>query len=125
MIKPSSILYIIDNCGGRRAQCIKLLNKSPLGYSSVGDLILVSLKSYRRLIKKKKVKKNSIYLALIVSTKKSVNRLNGSSISCLENNIVLLNKDKVLIGKRIRGTVFSELRYKGYLRIASIAENII
>ncbi len=125
MIKPSSILYIIDNSGGRRVKCIKLLNKSPKSYSTVGDLILVSLKTYRRVIKKKKVKKNSIYLALIVSTRKFINRANGISVSCLENNVVLLNKEKALIGKRIRGSVFSELRQKGYIRIASIAENII
>lgn len=125
MIYPKSNLIIIDNCGGRRVECIKLLNKSALGFASVGDLILVSLKTYRKIIKKRKVKKKSLYLALIVTTKKVVNRYNGSAVYSYTNNVVLLNKEKMLIGKRIRGSVFMELRQKGYSRIASIAENVL
>ena len=125
MIKSSTNLYVIDNCGGRKVKCIKLIKKEPWSYATVGDLILVSVKSYRKIIKNRKVKKNSLYLGLIVSTKKYINRLTGFSLNSLWNCVVLLNKERTLIGKRIRGTVFSELRYKGYSRIVSIAENVI
>jgi|SaaInlStandDraft_5_1057022.scaffolds.fasta_scaffold18312_3 large subunit ribosomal protein L14 len=125
MIKPSSQLYIIDNSGGRRVHCIKLLKKSPKKYASIGDLVLVTIKTYRKAIKKRLINKNSIYLGLIVSTKKKVNRVNGLTLSSLDNNIVLLSKDHSLIGKRIRGTVFVELREKGFSRIATVAENVL
>jgi large subunit ribosomal protein L14 len=125
MIKVGSTLIVLDNCGGRRVKCIKLFNKMPNSYSSVGDIILVSLKTLRRIIKKKKVKKNTMYLGVIVSTKKHVKRLNGVSVNSLFNYVVILNKEKNIIGKRIRGCVFHELRFKGFSKVISIAEGVL
>lgn len=125
MIKSRSLLYIIDNCGGRKVKCIKLFNKYSTGYATIGDVILVSLKSYRKAIKNRKVKRKSIYLALIVTLRKKIRRYNGMVINSLNNNVVLLTKERNLIGKRIRGSVFMELRQKGFSRIVSIAENVI
>lgn len=125
MIKVGSTLIVLDNSGGRRVKCIKLFNKSARNSSSVGDIVLVSLKTLRRIIKKRKVKKNVMYLGVIVSTKKYVNRRNGVSVNSAFNYIVLLNKEKNLIGKRIRGCVFQELRFKGFSKIISIAESVL
>ena len=99
MIKTTSRLIIIDNSGGRRVVCIKLVNKPPKSYASVGDII--------------------------VGTKKNVNRVSGISLNLLYNSMVVLSKDYNLIAKRIRGTVFVELRHKNFTKIATIAENVI
>jgi large subunit ribosomal protein L14 len=125
MIKPTSRLIIIDNSGGRRVVCIKLVNKPPKSYASVGDIILVIVKTYRKAIKKRLVNKKQIYNGLIVGTKKNVNRVSGISLNLLYNSMVILSKDYNLIAKRIRGTVFVELRHKNFTKIATIAENVI
>ena len=122
MIQMMSKLGVADNSGAKQVQCIKVLGGSKRKVAGVGDIIVVSIKS---AIPRGKVKKGDIHKAVIVRTKKEIRRQDGSSIRFDSNAVVLINKDKEPIGTRIFGPVTRELRAKKYMKIISLAPEVI
>lgn len=122
MIQSESRLDVADNSGAKEVLCIKVLGGSKRRYASVGDVIVVTVKD---AMPKGKVKKGDIYRAVIVRTKQSVKRLDGSLISFDKNAAVLINKQGEPIGSRIFGPVTRELRSAGYMKIISLAPEVL
>lgn len=122
MIQVESCLEVADNSGARKVQCIKVLGGAGRRYASVGDIIVVSVK---KAIPRGKVKKGDVQRALIVRTAKEIHRADGSSIRFDTNAAVLVNKDGEPIGTRIFGPVTRELRAKGYVKIMSLAPEVL
>lgn len=122
MIQVETMLKVADNSGAKRVQCIKILGGSRRRYGSVGDTIVVAVKE---CLPKKKVKKGDVKKAIIVRTKKPINRKDGSSISFENNAVVLINEQGIPIGTRILGPVTKELRKKKMVRIISLASNVL
>lgn len=122
MIQVESKLDVADNSGAKKVSCIKVLGGSKRKYASVGDLIVVSVKE---AIPHSKVKKGEVYRAVIVRTKKEIGRPNGSYISFDTNSAVLLNKNLEPIGTRIFGPVARELRDKKFMKIVSLAPEVL
>ena len=122
MIHPESNLEVADNSGARRVQCIKVLGGSKRKTASVGDVIVVSVKE---AIPSGKVKKGEVCQAVIVRTKKAVAREDGSYIRFDENAAVLLNKQGQPIGNRVFGPVARELRAKSFMKIVSLAPEVL
>ena len=120
MIQTESRLKVADNSGAKEVQCIKVLANAKRAY--VGDIIIVSVKS---AIPKGKVKKGDIYSAVIVRTKKEIRRVDGSSIKFDDNAAVLLDKQHEPIGTRIFGPVTRELRMKKFMKIVSLAPEVL
>ena len=118
MIQMQSILDVADNSGAKRVQCIKVLGGSKRRTANIGDVIRVSVKE---AIPRGKVQKGSTALAVIVRTKKGINRPDGSIIRFDGNAAVLINEGKQPIGTRIFGPVTRELRRLGFLKIISLA----
>ena len=122
MIQISTNLDVADNSGARRVSCIKVLGGSKRKVASIGDVIIVSVK---KAIPRGKVKKGDVQRALIVRTAKEIHRPDGSSVRFDTNAVVLVNKDGEPIGTRIFGPVTRELRGKNYLKILSLAPEVI
>ena len=122
MIQMQTMLTISDNSGARRAMCIKVLGGSKKRYGRVGDIIVVAIKD---ALPGANVKKGDVAQAVIVRTKKEVRRKDGSYIRFDENAAVLINKDKEPRGTRIFGPVARELREREFMKIVSLAPEVI
>ena len=122
MIQEQSMLTIADNSGARRVMCIKVLGGSKRRYAHVGDVIKVAIKE---AIPTGKVKKGSDADAVVVRTRKDIKREDGSSIRFDDNAAVLINTQKQPIGTRIFGPVSRELRSKDFMKIISLAPEVI
>ena len=122
MIQMQTVLDAADNSGARRVQCIKVLGGSKRRYAGVGDVIKVSVKD---AIPRGKVKKGEIYNAVVVRTRKGVRRKDGSLIRFDGNAAVLLNPKLEPIGTRIFGPVTRELRSERFMKIVSLAPEVL
>jgi len=122
MIQAESNIDVADNSGARRVQCIKVLGGSKRKYASVGDVIVVTVKE---AIPRGRVKKGEILQAVVVRTAKDIHRKDGSSIRFDNNAAVLINKQGEPIGTRIFGPVTRELRAKRYMKIISLAPEVL
>jgi len=122
MIQTETVLQVADNSGARRVTCIKVLGGSKRRYASVGDVIVVAVKE---TIPGGKVKKGEVQQAVVVRVAKEFRRPDGSSIRFDENAAVLLNKQGEPLGTRIFGPVTRELRAKGYMKIISLAPEVL
>ena len=122
MIQMQSNLDVADNSGARKVECIKVLGGSKRKTASVGDVIVVSIKE---AIPRGRVKKGDVHRAVIVRTTKEIRRTDGSAIRFDSNAAVLINKDGEPIGTRIFGPVTRELRAKKYMKIISLAPEVI
>ena len=122
MIQMQTVLTAADNSGARRVQCIKVLGGSKRRYAGVGDIIKVSVKD---AIPRGKVKKGEIYNAVVVRTRKGVRRKDGSLIRFDGNAAVLLNARLEPIGTRIFGPVTRELRTSRFMKIISLAPEVL
>jgi large subunit ribosomal protein L14 len=122
MIQQQSILDVADNSGARKVMCIKVLGGSKRRYASVGDMIVVSVKE---AIPNGKVKKGDVHKAVVVRTSKEILRPDGSYIRFDTNSAVLVNQAKEPIGNRIFGPVARELRAKDFMKIISLAPEVL
>ncbi|MEX0695116.1 MAG: 50S ribosomal protein L14 [Rhodospirillales bacterium] len=122
MIQSESNLEVADNSGAKRVQCIKVLGGSKRKYASVGDIIVVSVKD---AIPRGRVKKGDVMQAVVVRTSKDINRKDGTSIRFDSNAAVLINKQGEPVGTRIFGPVTRELRAKKYMKIISLAPEVL
>ncbi len=122
MIQMRTNLDVADNSGARRVQCIKVLGGSKRRYASVGDIIVVSVKE---AIPKGRVKKGDVLRAVVVRTAKEIRREDGSAIRFDRNAAVLLNKQGEPIGTRVFGPVTRELRAKNFMKIISLAPEVL
>ena len=122
MIQAETHLSVADNSGARRVECIKVLGGSKRKYASVGDVIVVSVKD---AIPRGRVKKGEIVRAVVVRTAKEIRRPDGSAIRFDRNAAVLINKQGEPIGTRIFGPVTRELRAKQYMKIVSLAPEVL
>ncbi len=122
MIQVESNLEVADNSGARRVQCIKVLGGSKRKYASVGDVIVVSVKE---AIPRGRVKKGDVHRAVVVRTAKDIQRPDGQTIRFDSNAAVLLNSSGEPIGTRIFGPVTRELRGKKYMKIISLAPEVL
>ena len=122
MIQVETNLDVADNSGARRVQCIKVLGGSKRKYASVGDVIVVSIKE---AIPRGRVKKGDVVQAVVVRTAKDIRRADGTSIRFDSNAAVLINKQGEPIGTRIFGPVTRELRAKKYMKIISLAPEVL
>ncbi len=122
MIINETNLEVADNSGARRVQCIKVIGGSKRRFASVGDVIIVSIKE---AIPKGKVNKGDVHHAVIVRTAKEIRRSDGSAIRFDKNAAVLINKQQEPIGTRIFGPVTRELRAKKFMKIVSLAPEVL
>ncbi|MFP3873720.1 MAG: 50S ribosomal protein L14 [Thiohalophilus sp.] len=122
MIQMQTILDIADNSGARRVQCIKVLGGSKRRYAGVGDIIKVSIKE---AIPRGRVKKGDVFNAVVVRTRKGVRRPDGSLIRFDSNAAVLLNNQLQPVGTRIFGPVTRELRTEKFMKIISLAPEVL
>lgn len=122
MIQTESMLEVADNSGARRVMCIKVLGGSHRRYAGVGDIIKVTVKD---AIPHGRVKKGEVMNAVVVRTKKGVRRQDGSLIRFDDNAAVLLNNQKAPIGTRIFGPVTRELRTEQFMKIISLAPEVL
>lgn len=122
MIQAQTFLEVADNSGARRVMCIKVLGGSHRRYARVGDVIRVTVKE---AIPRGKVKKGQVMKAVVVRTKKGVRRPDGSLIRFDDNAAVLLNNQEAPIGTRIFGPVTRELRGEKFMKIISLAPEVI
>jgi len=122
MIQMQSNLFVADNSGARKIQCIKVLGGSKRRFASIGDIIVVSIKD---AIPRGKVKKGEVYKAIVVRTKKDFQRSDGTSIRFDKNAAVLLDKQEEPIATRIFGPVTRELRSKKFMKIISLAPEVL
>ncbi len=122
MIQPETQLEVADNSGARRVQCIRVLGGSRRRWGSVGDIIVVSVKE---AIPRGKVKKGDVLHAVIVRTAKELHRPDGTAIRFDKNAAVLINKQGEPIGTRIFGPVPRELRARRFMKIISLAPEVL
>lgn len=122
MIQMQTNLSVADNSGARRVQCIKVLGGSKRKYASVGDIIVVSVKE---AIPRGRVKKGEVRKAVVVRTSKEVRREDGTAIRFDGNAAVILNNNGEPIGTRIFGPVVRELRAKNFMKIISLAPEVL
>jgi large subunit ribosomal protein L14 len=122
MIQMQTVLGVADNSGAKRVQCIKVLGGSHRRYAGIGDIIKVSVKD---AIPRGKVKKGDVYNAVVVRTRKGVRRPDGSLIRFDGNAAVLLNNQLQPIGTRIFGPVTRELRGGKFMKIISLAPEVL
>jgi large subunit ribosomal protein L14 len=123
MIQTQTVLRVTDNSGAKSAMCIKVLGGSRKRYARIGDIIVVTIKS---ALPNGSVKCHSVCRAVVVRTKKSFQRIDGSSISFSDNAIVILNDKKEPIGTRIFGPIGREVRKDGlFQKIASLAPEVL
>ncbi len=122
MIQTQSYLDVADNSGARRVMCIKVLGGSHRRYAAVGDIIKVTVKE---AIPRGKVKKGQVMNAVVVRTRKGVRRNDGSIIRFDDNAAVLLNAQDAPVGTRIFGPVTRELRSEKFMKIVSLAPEVL
>jgi large subunit ribosomal protein L14 len=122
MIQMQSNLNVADNSGAKKVQCIKVLGSSKRRYAHVGDLISCSVKA---AIPGGTVKKGEVVTAVVVRTKKETRRRDGSYIRFDENAAVIINKENEPVGTRIFGPVARELRERNFMRIVSLAPEVL
>ena len=122
MIQMQSILRVADNTGARSIMCIKVLGGSKRQYASIGDIIKVSVKD---AAPRGRVKKGDVYNAVVVRTAKGVRRIDGSLLKFDENAAVLLNNKHEPMGTRIFGPVTRELRNARFMKIVSLAPEVL
>ena len=122
MIQVQTELNVADNTGARRVECIKVIGGSKRRYASIGDIIVVSVKD---AIPNGKVKKGSVHKAVVVSTKYSISRNDGSTVKFDNNAVVITDEKGEPIGTRIFGPVTRELRLKGQTKIISLAPEVL
>jgi large subunit ribosomal protein L14 len=122
MIQVESTLDVADNSGAKRVACIKVLGGSKRRYAGLGDIIVVSVKE---AMPHAKVKKGDVLKAVVVRTKKEVGRADGSYIKFDTNSAVLLNNSFEPIGTRIFGPVARELRARNFMKIVSLAPEVL
>lgn len=122
MIQVQSIVDVADNSGARRVMCIKVLGGSKRRYANIGDVIKVSI---REAIPRGKVKKGDVMHAVVVRTRKGVRRNDGSLIRFDNNAVVLLNNQLQLVGTRVFGPVVRELRTDKFMKIISLALEVL
>jgi len=122
MIQTESVLDVADNSGAKKVLCIKVLGGSKRKYATVGDVIVVSIKE---AIPNAKVKKGSVMKAVIVRTSKELGRPDGSYIRFDTNSAVLITNEGEPVGTRIFGPVARELRAKNYMKIVSLAPEVL
>jgi len=122
MIQEQTILHVADNSGARSAMCIKVLGGSRRRYAGIGDVIKITIKE---AIPRGKVKKGEVLKAVVVRTKKGVRRSDGSIIRFDSNACVVLNNNEQPIGTRIFGPVTRELRTEKFMKIISLAPEVL
>jgi large subunit ribosomal protein L14 len=122
MIQMRTILEVADNSGAKRVQCIKVLGGSRRRYAELGDVIVVSIKE---ALPGMKVKKGEVAQAVVVRMRSQASRPDGSYIRFDENSAVLINKEREPIGTRIFGPVARELRGKKFMKIISLAPEVL
>lgn len=122
MIQMQTNLEVADNSGAKKVQCIKVVGSTHRRYASVGDLIMVSVKE---AIPEGKVKKGDVLKAVVVRTSKAVKRVDGSYIRFDDNAAVLLNNQLEPVGTRIFGPVARELRARKFMKIISLAPEVL
>lgn len=122
MIQTESVLDVADNSGAKKVYTIKVLGGSKRRYASVGDIIIVSI---REALPNGKVKKGDVARAVVVRTKKEIRRKDGTHIRFDNNSAVLIDKQGEPIGTRIFGPVARELRAKKYMKIVSLAPEVL
>ena len=121
MIQGFTRLTVADNSGAKEIMCIKVLGGSKRRYASVGDVIVASVK---KALPDGKVKKGKVIRAVVVRTKKEIQRENGSLIRFDDNAAVIIDEKKEPIGTRIFGPVAREIRYDGFMKIVSLAPEV-
>ncbi len=122
MIQTETFLHVADNSGARRVQCVKVLGGTRRRYASIGDIIVVSVKE---ALPNARVKKKQVHRAVIVRTTKEISRADGSFIRFDDNSCVLVDANKEPIGTRIFGPVARELRAKRFMKIVSLAPEVL
>ncbi|MBV8759443.1 MAG: 50S ribosomal protein L14 [Deltaproteobacteria bacterium] len=122
MIQMTSVLDVADNSGAKKVYCIKVLGGTRRRYATIGDVVIVSV---REAIPGAKVKKGEVARAVIVRTKRELARPDGSFIKFDGNSAVLINKENEPIGTRIFGPVARELRAKRFMKIISLAPEVL
>ncbi len=122
MIQPRSILEVADNSGAKRVQCIKVMGGSHRRYARIGDIVVVSVKE---AIPESSIKKGEKAKAVVVRTKKEHRRPDGSYIRFDQNAVVLINAQNEPVGTRIFGPVARELRWKEFMKIISLAPEVL
>ena len=122
MIQMQSNLFVADNSGAKKIQCIKVLGGSKRRFASIGDIIVVSIKD---AIPRAKVKKGEVFKAVVVRTSKEFTRNDGSTIRFDKNAAVLLDKQEEPVATRIFGPVTRELRTKKFMKIISLAPEVL
>ena len=122
MIQVQTELFVADNTGAKKIECIKVLGGSKRRFASIGDTIVVSIKE---AIPRGKVKKGSVYKAVIVRTKQGIHRNDGSKVKFDNNAAVLTDEKGEPLGTRIFGPVTRELRSKGQMKIISLAPEVL
>ena len=122
MIQMQRTLSVADNSGAKSIQCINVLGGSKRRFASIGDVIVITVKD---AIPRGKVKKGEIHKAVIVRTSKEISRSDGSSIRFDKNSAVLINANGEPLGTRIFGPVTRELRTKKYMKIISLAPEVL
>ena len=122
MVQQESRLAVADNSGAKEVLCIRVLGGTKRRYASIGDQIVVSIKN---ALPSGNIKKGAVSRAVVVRTKKEVRRNDGSYIKFDDNAVVLLNQAGEMIGTRIFGPVARELREKQYMKIVSLAPEVL
>ena len=122
MIQAESVLLVADNSGARRVACVKVLGGSRRRYASIGDVIVVSVKE---ALPNSRVKKKQLHRAVVVRTVKEIPRSDGSYIRFDDNSCVLIDTNREPIGTRIFGPVARELRAKRFMKIVSLAPEVL
>lgn len=125
MIQTGSYLNIIDNSGAKEAFCIRVPKGYRRRYARIGDVITTSIKSVRSKKLNTKVKQGDVVKALILTTKSVTKGKFNDSIKFFENNVILMTKQKKLVGTRIFGSIPKKLKYTKFLRIASLCSGLI
>ncbi len=122
MIQPQTVLNVADNSGAKKLMCIRVLGGSRVRYASVGDIIVAAVKE---ALPRGNVKKGTVVRAVVVRTKQSLKRKDGSIIRFDENAAVVINPQMEPVGTRIFGPVTRELRWKNFMRIVSLAPEVL
>ncbi len=122
MIQPLSLLNVADNTGAKQIMCIRCMGGSKRKFANIGDIIVASVK---KADPDGKVKKGDVVTAVIVRTKKGVERPDGSSIKFDDNAAVIIDKQKAPRGTRVFGPIARELRARGFMQIISLAPEVL
>ena len=122
MIQAQSVLQVADNSGARKVACVKVLGGSRRRYARIGDIIVVSVKE---ALPNSRVKKKQLHKAVVVRTRKEIGRSDGSYIRFDDNSVVLVDANREPIGTRIFGPVARELRAKRFMKIISLAPEVL